>query len=83
MILIKRQQSSQLEGSQQQHIAKLETQSRKLAGQTEELLEKADFANTRIEFLSKDIIRYEGLLNAQGGAFAQTKMQEKIRLKLY
>ncbi|MCK8351738.1 DNA sulfur modification protein DndD [Erwinia amylovora] len=77
VILIKRQQSSQLEGSQQQHIAKLETQSRKLAGQTEELLEKADFANTRIEFLSKDIIRYEGLLNAQGGAFAQTKMQEK------
>ncbi|MEX2951802.1 DNA sulfur modification protein DndD [Serratia fonticola] len=81
MIFIKRQQSDQLAGSQQQQLVELETQSRKLAGQTEELLEKADFAKTRIEFLSKDITRYEGLLNAQGGAFAQTKAQEKQRVE--
>lgn len=54
---------------------------KKLACQTEELLEKADFAKTRIEFLSKDITRYEGLLNAQGGAFAQTKVQEKQKVE--
>lgn len=80
MIFVKRQQSSQLAGTQQQQIAELEKQSKELACQTEELLEKADFAKTRIEFLSKDIIRYEGLLNAQGGAFAQTKAQEKQKV---
>lgn len=81
MIFVKRQQSNQLAGSQQQKIAEFEEQSRKLACQTEELLEKADFAKTRIEFLSKDITRYEGLLNAQGGAFAQTKVQEKQKVE--
>lgn len=81
MIFIKRQQSSQLASSLQQQIAELEEQSKKLACQTEELLEKADFAKTRIEFLSKDITRYEGLLNAQGGAFAQTKAQEKQKIE--
>lgn len=81
MIFVKRQQSNQLAGSQQQQIEALEEQSKKLACQTEELLEKADFSRTRIEFLSKDIIRYEGLLNAQGGAFAQTKAQEKQKVE--
>lgn len=80
IIFVKRQQSSQLAGSQQQQIAELEKQSKELAYLTEELLEKADFSKTRIEFLSKDIIRYEGLLNAQGGAFAQTKAQEKQKV---
>ncbi|HHX4788838.1 TPA: DNA sulfur modification protein DndD [Yersinia enterocolitica] len=81
MIFVKRQQSNQLAGSQQHKIAEFEEQSKKLACQTEELLEKADFAKTRIEFLSKDITRYEGLLNAQGGAFAQTKVQEKQKVE--
>lgn len=81
MIFVKRQQSSQLAETQQQQIEVLEKQSRDLACQTEALLEKADFAKSRIEFLSKDIIRYEGLLNAQGGAFAQTKAQEKQKVE--
>ncbi|MCU8648200.1 DNA sulfur modification protein DndD, partial [Escherichia coli] len=81
MIFVKRQQSSQLASSQQQHIAELEKQSKELACQTEALLESADFAKSRIEFLSKDITRYEGLLNAQGGAFAQTKAQEKQKVE--
>ncbi|ENU2133054.1 DNA sulfur modification protein DndD [Salmonella enterica] len=81
MIFVKRQQSSQLADSQQQQIAELEDQSKELAYQTEELLEKSDFAKTRIEFLSKDITRYEGLLNAQGGVFAQTKAQEKQKVE--
>lgn len=79
MIFIKRQQSSQL-AFQQQQIAELEKQSKELACQTEALLESADFAKSRIEFLSKDITRYEGLLNAQG-AFAQTKAQEKQKVE--
>jgi DNA sulfur modification protein DndD len=80
MIFVKRQQSSQLASYQQEQIADLEKQSDKLACQAESLLESADFAKMRIEFLSKDIIRYEGLLNAQGGAFAQTKAQEKLKV---
>lgn len=81
IIFVKRQQSSQLASSQQQQLAELETKIEKLAYQAEELLEKADFAKTRIEFFSKDITRYEGLLNAQGGAFAQTKAQEKQKVE--
>ncbi|EET0545154.1 DNA sulfur modification protein DndD [Escherichia coli] len=81
MIFVKRQQSSQLASAQQQQIAELEKQSKELACQTEALLESADFAKSRIEFLSKDITHYEGLLNAQGGAFAQTKAQEKQKVE--
>lgn len=81
MIFVKRQQSSQLADSQQQQLAALEVQIKQLDYQTEEILEKADFTKTRIDFLSKDIIRYEGLLNAQGGAFAHTKTQEKQKVE--
>ncbi|CAI1106221.1 DNA sulfur modification protein DndD [Serratia quinivorans] len=81
MIFVKRQQSSQLADSQQQQLADLEVQIKQLDFQTEEILEKADFTKTRIDFLSKDIIRYEGLLNAQGGAFAHTKTQEKQKVE--
>jgi DNA sulfur modification protein DndD len=77
MIFVKRQQSSQLAGSQQQKLAELEEQVKQFAFQTEQILEKADFAKMRIDLLSKEINRYEALLNAQGGAFAQTKAQEK------
>lgn len=81
MIFIKRQQTAQLGGSQQQQVEALETRIKTLAGQAEKLLEEADFVNSRIEFLSQDIIRHEGLLNAQGGAFAQTKAQEKLKVE--
>ncbi|NHB88054.1 DNA sulfur modification protein DndD [Photorhabdus tasmaniensis] len=81
MIFVKRQQSSQLAVSHQQQLTELEAQIKQLGYQTEELLEKADFTKTRIDFLSKDITRYEGLLNAQGGAFAQTKAQEKHKVE--
>ena len=80
MIFVKRQQSSQLAGSQQQKIAELEEQVKQFAFQTEQVLEKADFAKIRIDLLSKEINRYEALLNAQGGAFAQTKAQEKQKV---
>lgn len=81
MIFIKRQQSSQLAATQQQQLAVLEKQIKEYAFQTEQLLEKADFSKIRIDLLSKEIIRYEGLLNAQGGAFAQTKAQEKQKVE--
>ncbi|WP_404273454.1 DNA sulfur modification protein DndD [Yersinia similis] len=81
MIFVKRQQTAQLGGSQQQQVEALETKIKTLAGQAEKLLEEADFVNSRIEFLSQDIIRHEGLLNAQGGAFAQTKAQEKLKVE--
>lgn len=81
MIFVKRQQTAQLGGSQQQQVEVLETKIKTLAGQAEKLLEEADFVNSRIEFLSQDITRHEGLLNAQGGAFAQTKAQEKLKVE--
>ncbi|UQC69805.1 DNA sulfur modification protein DndD [Lelliottia sp. AC1] len=80
MIFVKRQQSSQLAGSQQKKLAELEEQVKQFAFETEQILEKADFAKMRIDLLSKEINRYEALLNAQGGAFAQTKAQEKQKV---
>lgn len=80
MIFVKRQQSSQLADSQQQKLAELEEQVKQFAFQTEHILEKADFAKIRIDLISKEINRYEALLNAQGGAFAQTKAQEKQKV---
>lgn len=81
MIFIKRQQASQLGGVQQQQLALLEKQIEEYSFHTEQFLEKADFAKIRIDLLSKDLARYEGLLNAQGGAFAQTKAQEKQKVE--
>jgi len=80
MIFVKRQQSSQLAGSQQKRLAELEEQVQQSAFQTEQILEKADFAKMRIDLLSKEINRYEALLNAQGGAFAHTKAQEEQKV---
>lgn len=81
MIFVKRQQSSQLASSQQQQIAELEKQSKELACQTEALLESADFAKSRIEFLSKDITHYEGLLNAQGALLPRLKRRKNRKSK--
>lgn len=50
MIFVKRQQTAQLGGSQQQQVEALETKIKTLAGQAEKLLEEADFVNSRIEF---------------------------------
>ncbi|QOL14226.1 DNA sulfur modification protein DndD [Dickeya dianthicola] len=81
MIFVKRQQATRLDGPQQQQVELLEAKIKTLANQAETLLTEADFVNSRIEFLSQDIIRHEGLLNAQGGAFAQTKAQEKLKVE--
>ena len=81
MIFIKRQQTAQLGGPQQQQVEALENKIKALASQAEKLLEEADFVSSRIEFLTQDILRHEGLLNAQGGAFAQTKAQEKLKVE--
>lgn len=81
VIFVKREQAKQLERPQQQQLSELEAKSKTLALQTEALLEKADFAKIRTDFLSKDISRYEGMLNAQGGAFARTKTQEKQKVE--
>ncbi len=80
MIFVKRQQSGQLAESQQQKLATLEQQSKDFAFKTEQILEKADFAKLRINLISKEIVQHEALLNAQGGAFAQTKAQEKQKV---
>ncbi|WP_434745292.1 DNA sulfur modification protein DndD [Candidatus Pantoea rara] len=80
MIFVKRQQSSQLEVSKQQKLSELEEQAKTFSFLAEQILEKADFAKMRIDLLTKEIMRYESLLNAEGGAFAQTKTQEKQKV---
>lgn len=80
MIFVKRQQSSQLEVSKQQKLCDLEEQAKKFSFLAEQILEKADFIKMRIDLLTKEIMRNESLLNAEGGAFAQTKKQEKQKV---
>lgn len=82
VIFVKRQQSSQLAGSQQQKLFDFEKQIKQFAFQTEQLLEEADYAKIRIDLLSKEITRYEAILNSQGGAFAQTRAQEKQKVEI-
>lgn len=79
MIFVKRQQSGKLAESQQLKLADLEEKIIEFAFKAEKILEKADFAKNRIDLISKEITQKEALLNAQGGAFAQTKTQEKLK----
>lgn len=80
IIFIKRQQSNQLIESQQQKITEFELQIKNFAFKTEQFLEKADYAKSRMDLISTEIAQYETLLSTQGGAFAQTKMQEKKKI---
>ncbi|KMJ46475.1 DNA repair protein [Xenorhabdus khoisanae] len=80
IIYIKRQQSTQLEGNLQHRLSELEEKSKEFAFKTEEYLEEADILKSRIDFLTKDIAKHEGLLSAQGGSFAQTKEQEQKKI---
>ncbi|EPL3704356.1 DNA sulfur modification protein DndD [Morganella morganii] len=81
IIFIKRQHASQLNPSRQHELAELEQKVKDLSLKTELLLEKADTIKLRIELISKEIIQHETLLNAQGGAFAQTKNKEKHKVE--
>jgi DNA sulfur modification protein DndD len=81
MIFVKRQQSGQLAESQQEKLSELELQIKELAFKAEQILEKADFAKIRIDLIAQEIVQHEAVLNAQGGAFAQTKTQEKQKVE--
>ncbi|HDU8642527.1 DNA sulfur modification protein DndD [Morganella morganii] len=81
IIFIKRQHASQLNPSRQHELAELEQKVKDLSLKTELLLEKADTIKLRIELISKEIIQHEIILNAQGGAFAQTKNKEKHKVE--
>ena len=80
-IFIKRQHSKQLGGIQLQQLTELDKQNGLLQKQTEKFLAEADIAKTRLELITVDIAKYEGLLNAQGGAFAQTKAKEQSKVE--
>lgn len=56
VIFVKRQQSSQLEGSQQQKLAELEDQSKMLSHQTEALLEKQISRKYELIFFPKILV---------------------------
>jgi len=80
LIFVKRQQSGRLVESQQQKLAELEQQIKDFKFKTEHILEKADEAQKSVVVISKKIIQHEAILNAQGGAFAQSKAQEKQKV---
>lgn len=82
IIFVKRYQAGQLAESQQQKLVDLEGKIKKFAFKTEEILEKADFAKSHIDVMSKKIMIQEALLTAQGGAFAQTKAKEKQKVDI-
>lgn len=82
IIFVKRYQAGQLAESQQQKLVDLEEQIKKFAFKTEEILEKADFAKSHIDVMSRKIMIQEALLTAQGGAFAQTKAKEKQKVDI-
>jgi DNA sulfur modification protein DndD len=79
-IYIKRQHSKNLGGAQLKELKELDSQSELLEKKCEKLLADADIAKTRLELITLEIKKHEALLNAQGGAFAQTKVKEQAKV---
>lgn len=79
-IFTKRQHAKQLSTEQQKKIRVLEEQQNSLGFKAEEHMAALDEINAQIEFLTLQIIKFEGQLSAQGGAFALTKTQEEKKV---
>jgi DNA sulfur modification protein DndD len=79
-IYLKRQNADASGLLQQEQIKELEEQSTRLSESAEQFRYSADLKKTSIDLISADIRKHEGLLAAQGGAFARTKAQETIRI---
>ncbi|WP_409075201.1 DNA sulfur modification protein DndD [Pantoea sp. C3] len=79
-IFTKRQYAKQLSTEQQKKIRVLEEQQNSLGFKAEEHMAALDEINAQIEFLTLQIIKFEGQLSAQGGAFALTKTQEEKKV---
>lgn len=82
MIFVKRQQAGKLADTQQQKLAELQIKIKEFKFKTEHILEEADEAQKHFVVISKKILQHEAMLNAQGGAFAQTKAQEKQKAEI-
>ncbi|WP_421506485.1 DNA sulfur modification protein DndD [Erwinia rhapontici] len=78
-IFTKRQHAKKLGEIQQQKISELESQLKILGMETEKHLAVASDIKSTLELLSIKTSKYEGQLNAQGGAFALTKAQEESK----
>jgi DNA sulfur modification protein DndD len=79
-IYLKRQNADVSGLLQQEQIKELEEQSIRVTESAEQYRYSADLKKTSIDLISADIRKHEGLLAAQGGAFARTKAQETIRV---
>ncbi|MFP2770764.1 DNA sulfur modification protein DndD [Oceanisphaera sp. KMM 10153] len=79
-IFLKRQGAKSLGSQQQKKIEQLEEEKNLFAKKSEHFRFEADLAMARIELISRDILKYEGMLSAQGGAFALTKTQEQQKV---
>ncbi|PUB42699.1 DNA sulfur modification protein DndD [Pseudomonas sp. GV047] len=77
-IFIKRQNSLQLEETEQLKLSELEAECDRLRLSIEQFRFSADLAKNRLDFIAGDIRKLEGTLAAQGGAFALSKNQEQL-----
>lgn len=80
VIYLKRQDAKELGAQHQQKLTSLESAKEKHSKQAESHRYEADLVKARIELHNAEIVKYESLLSAQGGAFALTKAQEQERV---
>lgn len=80
-IFIKKQHANQLAGTQKKQLTELENEDTEYKKETEKLLAKADTVKVDLELVTIDINKLEAQLSTQGGAFAQTKAKEELRVE--
>lgn len=79
-IYLKRQSADELSSQLQSQIKDLDEKATRLGESAENFRYAADLHKISIDIIAADIRKHEGLLSAQGGAFARTKAQEQSRV---
>ncbi|SDH89366.1 DNA sulfur modification protein DndD [Pseudomonas panipatensis] len=79
-IYLKRQSVDSLGSQLQNQIQDLDEKGTRLGKSAENFRYAADLQKISIDLIANEIRKHEGLLSAQGGAFARTKAQEQSRV---
>lgn len=80
VIFLKRQASRETEESYRNQLTDLEEKSEKLGFSAENYRYAADLAKISMNLVETEIRKQEGLLTAQGGAFAASKAEEQAKV---
>jgi DNA sulfur modification protein DndD len=80
IIYLKRQASRETEADYKNELSKLESASVKLGKSAENFRYAADLAKISLGLLDNEIKKQEGILAAQGGAFAASKAEEQSKV---